>query len=63
MLSRFKTVQSEIEAIWEFVVMPAAKPTNSIHTSKYSVWSFLPLNLFYQLTKLANLYFVVVIIL
>ena len=43
--------------------MPAAKPTNAVHTSKYSIWSFLPLNLFFQLTKLANLYFVVVIIL
>ena len=47
MISRFRTVQTELEAIWDFVVMPATTATNAVHTSKYSIWSFLPLNLFY----------------
>lgn len=30
---------------------------NSISTSKYTVWSFLPKNLFYQFSKMSNVYF------
>ena len=31
---------------------------NSIRTSKYTAWSFFPINLLEQLTKLSNLYFI-----
>lgn len=30
---------------------------NEIHTSKYNVLTFLPKNLFYQFSKMSNLYF------
>jgi hypothetical protein len=30
---------------------------NEISTSKYNVFTFLPLNLFYQFTKFSNIYF------
>ena len=33
--------------------------SNAICTSKYTVWDFLPKNLFTQFTKMANLYFIV----
>jgi magnesium-transporting ATPase (P-type) len=36
---------------------------NEITTSKYSLWNFLPFNLFYQVTKTANIYFIVITIL
>lgn len=34
-------------------------PDNSISTSKYTVLSFVPKNLFLQFSKMANLYFLV----
>ena len=34
-------------------------PTNSIKTTKYTIWNFIPKNLFFQLTKLTNIYFLV----
>ena len=34
-------------------------PNNSISTSKYNAFNFLPKNLFYQFSKFANVYFVV----
>ncbi|XP_014440980.1 phospholipid-transporting ATPase IK [Tupaia chinensis] len=37
--------------------------TNVIHTAKYSVFSFLPLNLYEQFHRLSNLYFLLVIVL
>ncbi|XP_055968968.1 phospholipid-transporting ATPase IK [Sorex fumeus] len=37
--------------------------TNVIHTAKYNVFSFLPLNLFEQFQRLSNLYFLFIIIL
>lgn len=36
---------------------------NSIKTTKYSLWSFLPKNLFEQFHRFANIYFLVIIIL
>ena len=33
--------------------------SNEIHTSKYTVLSFIPKNLFFQFQKIANLYFLV----
>lgn len=33
--------------------------SNKIHTAKYTWYSFLPKNLFYQFIKIANLYFLV----
>lgn len=36
--------------------------SNEIHTAKYTWWSFLPKNLFFQFTKLANIYFLVMMI-
>jgi len=35
-------------------------PSNSISTSKYNVLNFLPKNLLFQFSKLANIYFVVI---
>lgn len=35
---------------------------NQIHTAKYTWWSFLPKNLFFQFTKLANVYFLLMMI-
>uniref|UniRef100_G3UAK1 P-type ATPase N-terminal domain-containing protein n=1 Tax=Loxodonta africana TaxID=9785 RepID=G3UAK1_LOXAF len=37
--------------------------TNVIHTAKYSVFSFLPLNLYEQFHRVSNLYFLLIIIL
>ena len=37
--------------------------TNKIETTKYSVWSFLPKNLFEQFHRFANLYFVFIVLL
>ena len=37
--------------------------TNVIRTSKYTSWSFLPLNFFYQLCKAANIYFIIICLL
>jgi len=37
-------------------------PSNSISTSKYNVLNFLPKNLLFQFSKLANIYFVVIFI-
>eukprot|EP00659_Diplonema_papillatum_P018642 gene18642-28758_t len=34
-------------------------PDNTIKTARYEWWSFLPLNLYLQFTKIANLYFLV----
>ncbi len=36
---------------------------NHIKTSKYNLLTFIPLNLFYQFTKIANVYFFVLTIL
>lgn len=36
---------------------------NRIKTSKYSVWNFLPKNLFYQFMKMSNVYFLMIAIL
>lgn len=33
--------------------------SNEIHTSKYTLWSFVPKNLFFQFQKIANMYFLV----
>jgi len=35
-------------------------PTNRITTSKYTVWNFLPKNLFEQFRRIANFYFLIV---
>ncbi|KPI89638.1 phospholipid-transporting ATPase 1-like protein [Leptomonas seymouri] len=34
-------------------------PSNFICTSKYTIWTFLPLGLFFQFTKVSNLYFLI----
>ena len=34
--------------------------TNEIKTSKYTLLNFLPLNLFYQFSKIANIYFLMI---
>jgi hypothetical protein len=34
-------------------------PNNAIHTGKYNAFNFLPKNLFWQFSKLANFYFLV----
>ncbi|CCW61801.1 unnamed protein product, partial [Phytomonas sp. EM1] len=34
-------------------------PTNFIYTSKYTIWTFLPVGLFYQFLNVSNLYFLV----
>ncbi|KAF3930731.1 hypothetical protein ABW19_dt0209668 [Dactylella cylindrospora] len=36
---------------------------NTIRSSRYSIWSFLPKQLFYQFSKLANFYFLIIAIL
>ncbi len=36
---------------------PLGLPGNSIRTAKYTVLSFLPVNLFQQFTRVANMYF------
>lgn len=36
---------------------------NEITTSKYSLWNFLPFNLFFQVTKTANIYFIIIMVL
>lgn len=36
---------------------------NAIKTTKYSIWSFLPKNLFEQFHRFANIYFLVIVIL
>ena len=36
---------------------------NEINTSKYNIYSFLPLNLFHQFSKVANLYFLILTLL
>lgn len=38
-------------------------PNNKISTAKYNVWTFLPLNLFEQFTKMANFYFLMLTLL
>ncbi|KAM5329761.1 phospholipid-transporting ATPase FetA-like [Glossophaga mutica] len=38
-------------------------PNNTIKTSKYNVFNFLPLNLFEQFQRLANAYFLILLIL
>jgi magnesium-transporting ATPase (P-type) len=37
--------------------------SNVIRTSKYSAWSFLPLNFLHQIVKAANIYFIIICIL
>jgi phospholipid-transporting ATPase len=41
--------------------MPLAE--NTIRTSKYTLLSFFPLNLLYQLMKPANIYFIIICVL
>lgn len=36
---------------------------NAIKTTKYSIWSFIPKNLFEQFHRFANIYFLVIVIL
>jgi len=36
--------------------------TNKIYTTKYSIFTFFPLSLFYQLIKSVNFYYVVIVI-
>lgn len=43
--------------------LPGACTTNRIRTSKYTPLTFLPVNLFQQFRRLANLYFLVVVVL
>lgn len=38
-----------------------AVPSNKISTSKYNMFTFLPMNLFEQFSKAANLYFLVLL--
>ena len=38
-------------------------PSNRVITSKYSIINFLPKNLFEQLTRFANVYFIMIVIL
>ncbi|KAL7750854.1 phospholipid transporting ATPase [Sorochytrium milnesiophthora] len=42
---------------------PVYYPSNAIRTSKYTPWSFLPRNLFEQFSKVANLFFLLIIVL
>ncbi len=37
--------------------------TNSVNTSKYTKLSFFPMNFFYQFSKIANVYFLILTIL
>ena len=39
------------------LLAPLGLPNNSIRTAKYTVLSFLPVNLFQQFTRVANMYF------
>ena len=57
-----RTESHENESNVVFVVLGNTYPlaTNSIRTSKYTPLSFLPLNLFHQLTKIANIYFIII---
>ncbi len=36
---------------------------NKIHTAKYNVVTFLPKNIFYQFSKMSNLYFLIITVL
>ncbi|KEP66507.1 UNVERIFIED_CONTAM: proton ATPase, putative [Hammondia hammondi] len=40
--------------------LKGARPANEIHTAKYTKYSFVPLVLFYQLTRFSNFYFLCV---
>lgn len=42
--------------------LPFHYPNNFICTSKYTLWSFLPLSLFYQFIKASNIYFLIAMI-
>lgn len=42
---------------------PSPPPSNRVHTSKYTWWSFLPKNLWEQFQSFANIYFLVMVIL
>lgn len=46
-----------------FVTFQLAPQDNHIKTSKYNVFTFLPLNLFEQFQRVANAYFLVLLIL
>ena len=59
-ITQFRTVMEELEAMHEFYIRPEPQASNYIRTSKYTLLSFLPLNLFHQLCKPANLFFLVV---
>ena len=37
-------------------------PSNQIHTTKYNLINFLPLNLMLQFSKMSNLYFLILLI-
>lgn len=49
--------------LWLFVTFQLALQDNRIKTSKYNVFTFLPLNLFEQFQRVANAYFLVLLIL
>lgn len=55
-----------MEARWGWAGRPPHQLSfqkNVIHTAKYSVFSFLPLNLYEQFHRFSNLYFLLIILL
>ena len=55
-----------VEARWGWAGRPPHQLSfqkNVIHTAKYSVFSFLPLNLYEQFHRFSNLYFLLIILL
>lgn len=48
---------------WPHIRLPALLQNNAIKTSKYNILTFLPLNLFEQFRRLANAYFLFLMIL
>ena len=54
---------SKIHYTLETKNMKSRFPLNSIRTSKYSILSFIPLNLIHQFSKAANIYFVILTLL
>jgi hypothetical protein len=50
----------EVEAMHEFDIGSNSKPSNQIRTSKYTLLSFLPMNLYHQIMKPANMFFLIV---
>lgn len=55
-----------MEARWGWAGRPPRQLSfqkNVIHTAKYNVFSFLPLNLYEQFRRFSNLYFLLIILL